>query len=32
MERLGRAGMLAADPRLDMIRLNAALENNGATR
>lgn len=31
MERLGRAGMLGADPRLDMIRLNAALENNGAT-
>lgn len=31
LERLGRAGMLAADPRLDMIRLNAGLENNGAT-
>lgn len=31
MERLGRAGLLGADPRLDTIRLNAALEDNGAT-
>ncbi len=29
LERLARAGLLAADPRLDMLRLNAALENRG---
>lgn len=29
LDRLARAGLLAADPRLDMLRLNAALENRG---
>jgi hypothetical protein len=29
MERLARAGLLGADPRLDMLRLNAALEDRG---
>ena len=31
IERLGQAGMLAADPRLDMLRLNAALDDTGET-
>lgn len=31
LERLTRAGMLHADPRLDMLRLNAALEDKGET-
>jgi hypothetical protein len=30
LEKLTAAGLLRADPRLDMIRLNAALEDNGA--
>ncbi|RJF87576.1 hypothetical protein D3874_11545 [Oleomonas cavernae] len=29
MERLGTAGLLRADPRLDMLRLNAALDDSG---
>jgi hypothetical protein len=29
LDRLARAGLLAADPRLDMLRLNAALEDRG---
>lgn len=29
LERLASAGLLAADPRLDMLRLNAALEDGG---
>lgn len=29
MERLGAAGLLSADPHLDMLRLNAGLEDNG---
>ncbi|PSJ40419.1 DUF5691 domain-containing protein [Allosphingosinicella deserti] len=31
IERLGQTGMLAADPRLDMLRLNAALDDTGET-
>jgi hypothetical protein len=30
LDRLAAAGLLRADPRLDMIRLNAALDDNGA--
>jgi hypothetical protein len=29
LERLARAGLLAADPRLDMLRLNAMLDDRG---
>jgi len=29
LDRLARAGLLAADPRLDLLRLNAALEDGG---
>lgn len=32
LERLYGAGMLQGDPRLDMLRLNAALDDNGATQ
>lgn len=31
VDRLAAAGIVSADPRLDMLRLNAALEENGAT-
>ena len=31
MDRLGAAGLPGADPRLDMVRLNAALDDNGET-
>ncbi|QAY78385.1 DUF5691 domain-containing protein [Sphingosinicella sp. BN140058] len=31
LERLTRAGMLSADPTLDMVRLNAGLDDNGVT-
>ena len=30
LERLNGAGLLQGDPRLDMLRLNAALDDNGA--
>lgn len=30
LERLARAGLLQGDPRLDMLRLNAALDDKGA--
>jgi Family of unknown function (DUF5691) len=30
LERFGGAGLLQGDPRLDMLRLNAALDDNGA--
>jgi hypothetical protein len=30
LERLNDAGLLQGDPRLDMLRLNAALDDNGA--
>jgi hypothetical protein len=30
LERLNNAGLLQGDPRLDMLRLNAALDDNGA--
>jgi hypothetical protein len=30
LERLNQAGLLQGDPRLDMLRLNAALDDNGA--
>ena len=29
LERLNGAGLLQGDPRLDMLRLNAALDDNG---
>jgi hypothetical protein len=31
LDRLAAAGIVSADSRLDMLRLNAALEENGAT-
>ena len=31
LQRLTAAGLLQADPRLDMLRLNAALDDNGET-
>jgi hypothetical protein len=31
MERLGKAGVIGSDPRLDMLRLNAALEERGTS-
>jgi hypothetical protein len=30
LERLNGIGLLQSDPRLDMLRLNAALDDNGA--
>jgi hypothetical protein len=32
LERLAGAGLLQGDPRLDMLRLNAALDDNGARK
>ncbi|ONG56048.1 hypothetical protein BKE38_06880 [Pseudoroseomonas deserti] len=32
LERIAAVGLVAADPRLDMLRLNAALDNGGTTR